>query len=208
VTPPRRSVDRRINPVTPEQWRPVADTLAAAFFDDPVLGWLLPTSARRAGALQRLFAVEARDVVLRHGVSFAAIDPAGVLGAALILPPGHWRTPIHVEARHAIDYARIFGHRIGHALGVLTVLERAHPRYPHYYLPFIGVTPAKHGQGIGGAILSTMLRRCDAEHLPAYLEASSPDNARLYRRHGFLTIRQMQPLGAPRIELMVRRPQR
>jgi GNAT superfamily N-acetyltransferase len=143
VTPPKRSVDRRINPVTPEQWRPVADTLAAAFCDDPVLGWLLPNSARRAGALQRL-----------------------------------------------------------------TVLERAHPRYPHYYLPFIGVTPAKHGQGIGGAILSTMLRRCDAEHLPAHLESSSPDNARFYRRHGFLTIRQMQPLGAPRIELMVRRRQR
>ncbi|MUL62948.1 hypothetical protein BOO86_00610 [Mycobacterium sp. CBMA 234] len=187
-------------------WQDASNVLAEAFFHDPVFGWLLPDSARRGGALQRYFGITARDVVLRHPGSVAVVERGEVLGAALILPPAHWRTPIRVEARHALDYSRVFGRRIGHALGALTAVERLHPRIPHYYLPYIGVVSAAQGQGIGNALLADLTRRCDAERLPAYLEASSPENARLYRRHGFITTRQIRPLGAPPIELMIRRP--
>jgi hypothetical protein len=51
-----------------------------------------------------------------------------------------------------------------------------------------------------------MLDRCDREGLPAYLEASSPDNARLYRRLGFTSLEVVRPLGAPPLELMIRTP--
>ncbi|MEV0670777.1 GNAT family N-acetyltransferase [Mycobacterium sp. NPDC050441] len=204
----QQPVNRRIEALCREDSQTAADVLADAFYTDPVFSWLLPDAARRAEALRRYFAIAARDVVLRHPGSVAAVGPGGAQGAALILPPGHWRTPISVEARHAVAYARIFGRRLGHALGALTAIERAHPRFPHYYLPYIGVVTTARGQGVGSTLLSDLARRCDAEELPAYLEASSPDNARLYRRHGFVTLQQVRPLGAPPIELMVRQPAR
>ncbi|ORA31751.1 GNAT family N-acetyltransferase [Mycobacterium aquaticum] len=200
--------ERRIDAVRRADWPEPARVLAEAFYSDPVFGWLLPDPARRADALERYFTIAARDVVLRHPGSIAARGSSGPLGAALVLPPGHWRTPIAVEARHAVDYARIFGRRLGHALGALTAVERAHPRFAHYYLPYIGVVTAAQGQGVGSALLADVTRRCDAEELPAYLEASSPDNARLYRRHGFVTLQRITPLGSPPIELMLRQPER
>ncbi|TDZ76887.1 GNAT family N-acetyltransferase [Mycobacteroides salmoniphilum] len=197
-----------IDPVARDRWRTVTSALADAFFTDPVIGWLLPDPARRSIALQRFFAIETRDVALVHAISLAAMEDGDAVGAVLVLPPNQWRMPLRVEARHAPDYARIFGRRLGHALGVLTVLERLHPRYPHYYLPYIGVVSVARGQGVGSALLAQTLRRCDADAMPAYLEASSPDNVRLYRRHGFITIGKVRPLGAPPIELMLRRPKR
>ena len=41
------------------------------------------------------------------------------------------------------------------------------------------------GWGLGAALLRPVLDRCDAEKIPAYLEASSPRNRALYERHGF-----------------------
>lgn len=46
----------------------------------------------------------------------------------------------------------------------------------------------------------------DREGVPAYLEASCPDNARLYRRLGFRTLEIVRPLGSPPLELMLREP--
>jgi hypothetical protein len=48
-----------------------------------------------------------------------------------------------------------------------------------------------------------VLERCDREDLPAYLEGSDPDNARLYRRLGFTTQQLLRLLGSPPTELMI-----
>jgi ribosomal protein S18 acetylase RimI-like enzyme len=178
-----------------------------------VFGWLLPEPARRATALRQFFTIEARDVVLPHGLALAApggdappaSDP-GYLGAALVLPPGHWRTPIGMQARHAAEFVQIFGRRLPRAMGVLATLERRHPRDRHVYLPYIGVGPAAQGRGLGTALLAPMLARCDRDGLAAYLEASSPRNARLYERLGFRTLDTINPLGGPPLELMRREP--
>jgi GNAT superfamily N-acetyltransferase len=196
-----------VEAATPAQWAPIADVLADAFRDDPVMGWLLPNRDKRPTALRRIFAIEARDVALGHHSSLVAAGPAGIVGAALILPPGKWRPPMRVEARNSMRFAPIFGRRFGHAGGLVTALEMAHVRYRHYYLAFCGVAATSRGRGVGGALLTELARCCDDEGMPAYLEASSPDNARLYRRHGFRTLRTVRPLGAPPIELMLRQPQ-
>jgi ribosomal protein S18 acetylase RimI-like enzyme len=60
-----------------------------------------------------------------------------------------------------------------------------HPRELHWYLPTIGVQPHLHRVGLGSALLAETLRRCDQEHLPAYLESSNPANTALYQRFGF-----------------------
>jgi GNAT superfamily N-acetyltransferase len=39
----------------------------------------------------------------------------------------------------------------------------------------IGTDPAVRGAGLGQALMRSRLDRCDAEHAPAYLEATKPD---------------------------------
>jgi GNAT superfamily N-acetyltransferase len=188
------------------QWCAVSDALAAAFEDDPVFSWLLPDDATRRRALRRYFAVETRRIVLKHGLSVAGRDRAQVVGSALVLPPGRWRTPVGVQAAFGPRYIQIFGRHLPRALGVLTEMERRHRSEPHVYFPYIGVAPGAQGNGLGTAMMTPVLERCDRDLMPAYLEASNPACARLYERLGFVGTEEIRPLGSPPIRLMWRRP--
>lgn len=56
-------------------------------------------------------------------------------------------------------------------------------------------------------ILKTMkkaLLRCDEEGLPAYLESSNPRNIRLYQRHGFEVMGEIQSGNSPVVTPMFR----
>jgi GNAT superfamily N-acetyltransferase len=85
-------------------------------------------------------------------------------------------------------------------------LGRAHPREPHWYLFALGVVPEATGQGRGTALLAPVLARCDAERLPAYLEASTEDNARVYARLGFERRDEVEILDGVRVRPMLREP--
>ena len=65
------------------------------------------------------------------------------------------------------------------------MMRARHPKEPHWYLHFLGTEPARQGRGIGSAVLKPMLDTCDAQGLPAYLEATSERNRSLYMRNGF-----------------------
>ncbi|MGL5860882.1 MAG: GNAT family N-acetyltransferase, partial [Phycicoccus sp.] len=45
--------------------------------------------------------------------------------------------------------------------------------------------PAHWGRGLGLKLLADTLQVVDADHLPAYLEASNEANVALYARYGF-----------------------
>ncbi|MGH2969837.1 MAG: GNAT family N-acetyltransferase, partial [Solirubrobacteraceae bacterium] len=68
----------------------------------------------------------------------------------------------------------------------------------HWYLDYIAVEPAGQGRGIGSALLRPMLERCDAERMPAYLNASTARSRDLYARHGFEVRSEFRlPFGGP-----------
>lgn len=160
----------------------LTDTLAAAFEDDPVFGWLMPDRRKRRRRLERFFALELRHVVLPAGRVWT--DDAGG-GASLELPPGKWRMPLSAQAIHGPAFTRVFGVRLPFALALITKMEHRHLREPHCYIPYIGVAPDAQGRGLGTRLLGPTLDRCDSERLPAYLEATSERNAALYARLGF-----------------------
>jgi GNAT superfamily N-acetyltransferase len=80
-----------------------------------------------------------------------------------------------------------------------------HPAYEHWYLPLIGVDPPQRGNGLGSALLRHALERADRDHLPAYLEATSPKNKPLYERHGFEEIGVIQFGSSPPMWPMLRK---
>ena len=73
-------------------------------------------------------------------------------------------------------------------LQVMQRMQGFHPKEPYWYLPLIGVDPARQGKGLGGALLRHQLAICDRDGAPAYLESSNPRNISLYERHGFAAL--------------------
>ncbi|MGA9286284.1 MAG: GNAT family N-acetyltransferase [Solirubrobacteraceae bacterium] len=177
----------------------LSQALAEAFMEDPVFSWLMPSKQRRRGRLRRFFAFELRHLVLPRGAAWT-VD--GLNGAALVLPPKAWSSPPRLVMLQGL----CFGARVDRPAGLLAQIERRHLREPHYYFAYIGVSPAAQGQGLGSRLMSPTLERCDAEGLPAYLEASSERNAALYERLGFELQQEIRFAGSPPLRLMVRPP--
>lgn len=161
----------------------VANTLARAFFDDPPTRWVIPDDACRKQRLEKLFHLWMRTLWLAQGECLTTVDHAG---AAMWIPPGGWETPVLQQLLLLPGMALRAGRFTGRLLRAINGLESRHPHTPHFYLPFAGVIPARQGQGIGATLLTPVLERCDRDAVPAYLEASSPVNRRLYERHGFV----------------------
>ncbi|KAG2437053.1 hypothetical protein HYH02_011314 [Chlamydomonas schloesseri] len=61
-------------------------------------------------------------------------------------------------------------------------------RGPFEYVAFLATRPQLWGRGLGSRLLKYLTDRADAAGRWTYLEATSPDNARLYARHGFREI--------------------
>jgi ribosomal protein S18 acetylase RimI-like enzyme len=68
------------------------------------------------------------------------------------------------------------------------------------------VDPAYRGRGLGSALLAHGLAVADQDGLPAYLEATSEDNRRLYERHGFTVIGKIQYGTSPPMWAMRHEP--
>jgi GNAT superfamily N-acetyltransferase len=171
--------------------------LAEAFFDDPVLSWLMPDDRRRLAQLRRYFGIELRHLALARGRVWTTSDLAG---AALTLPPGRWRSPLRVTLLEG----NAFGLRIARAARMGAAIEWRHVHGPHYYVRDVGVLPSMQGRGLGRALMKPTLERCDREGLPAYLEASSERNAALYERLGFRITSVLRVGSCPPLRLMLR----
>jgi GNAT superfamily N-acetyltransferase len=201
--PTGRFADLDLRPATAEDVHRLSAVLAAAFFDDPVFGWLMPKDGRRLAQLRRYFGFDLGHYALPHGHVWTTNE---LNGAALTLPPGKWRVP----PRTTLLHGSAFGVHLLRAARMGAAIEWRHARElrgPHYYVRDIGVHPDMQGNGLGSALLAPTLARCDREVLPAYLEASSERNAALYERHGFQHVKELRVGDSPPLRLMIRPPQ-
>jgi ribosomal protein S18 acetylase RimI-like enzyme len=85
-------------------------------------------------------------------------------------------------------------------------MARYHPREPHWYLPLLGVDPARQGQGLGSRLLEHATWLFDLDGAVAYLESSNPRNVSLYQRHGFEALGRIQVGSSPVFTPMRRDP--
>jgi GNAT superfamily N-acetyltransferase len=180
-----------------------AEALALAFAEDPCWGHLLRDSETRAEKLLAYFTTELETLVPDHREVWVTEDGSG---AAVWAPPGRWRVPLAQTLGEGPRMLGVFGRRLPLALRALLRLERHHPKPGHWYLQYLGVEPRRQGRGLGGALLAPVLARCDAEGVPAYLEASTERNRALYERNGFtLTgVFEMPGRGGPPVREMWR----
>lgn len=168
----------------------LAETLAQAFYDDPVISWIVPSPRRRLAISRRGFELFLRRVWLRHEETYTVGDSAGV---CVWEPPGTWKLGAREQLSLLPAMLRTNGFTLPRLLAALNAVEKDHPEEPHFYLAFIGVKPESRGEGRGSILMHPVLERCDAEKAPAYLEASAPRNRALYERHGFEVTEEMRP---------------
>lgn len=182
----------------------VVRLLDDAFRDDPVSGWVFPGVAYRRRAHPRLMAAFT-DLVLAEGRIDLTED--GAACALWLSVPADDPTdgadddgPAQTRAAVDPDNERI------ELIGRLTA--RVHPSgRAHEYLWMIGVAPERQGEGLGTALIESVLDRCDREGLPVYLEASGDRSRRLYERLGFAcTGRALDLPDGPRMWPMWREP--
>jgi GNAT superfamily N-acetyltransferase len=160
----------------------IAAMLARAFRDDPVMVFMFPDAADRAAKLPRLFAL-----LLDSALPFGGCDIArGGETASIWRPPGRTGISLWEILRHLRAFFSIYGFAgARRALSLLAAMERCHPPEPHWYLMVLGTEPERQGKGFGGIVLRRRLVQIDRAHLPAYLEASRPENVPIYASVGF-----------------------
>jgi ribosomal protein S18 acetylase RimI-like enzyme len=189
---------------SPDEVPAMAGVLARAFHDDPAFSWVLHTDPRRMKILEEGFGLFLSRIWLEQEETYTT---AGTVGVAVWERPDEWKVPVSRQLRMLPAMVKVFGRHLPRVLRALVVLEGKHPREPHYYLPFIGVDPEWQGRGLGSAVLAPILRRCDEERTPAFLEASTPRNRALYERHGFAVTEEFRlGDGAPSQWRMWRTP--
>jgi GNAT superfamily N-acetyltransferase len=187
--------------VTPADRKQLAQTLARAFDDDPVVNWVYRERHRQRRSA-RFFDWSLRRLTSQD-VSWTTDDRDG---AALWALPGRWRESPRELLRLIAITTPAVKLRAPIVLSGLNRIEEAHPREPHLYLAVLGVEPSRQGQGIGSRLLRPGLELCDREGLPAYLETAKERYVPFYTRHGFRVTEEMRLPRGPRVWLMWRDP--
>ncbi|MFF5293030.1 GNAT family N-acetyltransferase [Paractinoplanes globisporus] len=157
----------------------VADVVADAFDHLEVINWLVPDPDRRwqvSRAWYRLYIEHAirgaGQVVLTEDHAACAVwfDRTG---------------PVTEPANYGQRLAALAGAHLGRFEHLDTQMDTHHPSAPHWHLLFLAVRPGQQGRGMGSHLMSHTHKQLDVQGLPAYLEATNDDNARLYRRHRY-----------------------
>ncbi len=164
----------------------IGQALSRAFDGEPNFTYIIPDDTRRARALTWFFGIFVMRLGLRYGEVYTTDDAAG---AAIWMKPdtdvtfggavraGLLAMPFHLGwsgFRRSIKLS-----------GSIEKMRKQTAPKRHWYLMALGVEPARQRQGLGGALLASVLSRADSSDTACYLETFSERNVSYYRRHGF-----------------------
>jgi GNAT superfamily N-acetyltransferase len=193
-----------VRPVVASDVPAVVDMLVRSFADDPVANFMFAGERRLRGGLHSFFTSQIRRQYLAHGQVYTTED---LSGAAVWGPPDRSRQPLRELLQLLPTAPYLASSRMVRALRLLFEIDALHPKEPHWYLATLGAEPARQGQGIGSALLDTVLAQVDEAGDPAYLESSKERNVSLYARFGFEVIDvHRSKVGSPPIWRMWREP--
>lgn len=181
-----------------EQARAFA-TLVSAFADDPVERWLYPERQQYLTHFPEFLGAFGGQAFEEHTVwslgEFSAV--------ALWLPPG---AEPDGDTITTVLTESVAPDKHGDMFSILEQMGAAHPKYPHWYLPWFGVDAALQGRGLGGQLMKACLEVVDLSHLPTYLETPNPRTISFYERHGFEVTGETQVGACPPVVFMLRAP--
>jgi ribosomal protein S18 acetylase RimI-like enzyme len=173
------------------------DTLTLAFAADPVERWLYPEPQQYLAFFPRFLGAFAGEAFAKE-----TVWQAGEFSAVAVwMPPGTKADGAGIVSllTETVDPAK---HQ--DTFAVLEQMDDAHPSFSHWYLPWLGVDPARQGSGLGSRLLTDCLQLVDRDRLPAYLETPNPRTIPFYERHGFAVTGEAQSGQCPPVTFMLR----
>ena len=187
----------------------VVRVLSAAFLDDPVFEWIVPSRDERTALLPGVFEAFAEAYAHHdqtHVVVRAGTPESTVSGVALWAPPGSEPILPHVKDHFYTRIADVAGAHLERFGTVGEIFDAAHPTEPCWFLSLLGVDTGHQGRGFGSAVLREVLDAADRAAEPAYLEATNERNRALYERHGFRHVGDLTLPDGPTSYAMWRDP--
>lgn len=201
-----------IRKLTPHDVDEAGDLLARAFFDYPMITWLMPDTGHRRIALPIFMRISVRWGLLMNEV-FGIGDP--LHGVAIWAPPGlvnadldpHDSIVRYSELLSAIGADAEARHE--RFLAEQRIVRDAELGAQTWYLAWLGVDPAQQRSGAGASLLQDMFARLDPIGDDTYLETEKAANVPYYRRHQFEVISEGAiSSGGPPFWTMRRNPGR
>jgi ribosomal protein S18 acetylase RimI-like enzyme len=179
-----------------------------AFYDDPFFVHLSDRSMLRARGLA-LYIRTHLAVLGETAVTTTARDAAGILvGICVWQRPGTYPLPVANQVREMGGSLRALIPRpasLVKGLRYTLAVEKARPRFDHWYLCLLAADPMVWRRGIGTALLEPSLAAVDEDGLPCYLETQKEANIAYYRRFGFEETERLTPSrGGPPLFTMTR----
>ena len=117
-------------------------------------------------------------------------------GVSIAFEPGRWPLP-EASVIWELGWLAVAG-PLPAARGMRNdrAMRALHPAYPHMYLWFLAVEPARHGGGIGRALLAELHADSAARGVPTYLETGTPANVPFYEGDGYEVLGEIDtPVG-------------
>lgn len=158
----------------------LSEVIAEAFFGLPPSRWLISDPGQR----RRVFPAYFR-LYLEHALAHGVIDTTPGRDAAALWLPVSSAPPPQLPGYQA-RLTAITGPWTEAFLAFDAALDQRHPAgIRHDHLAILAVHPSQQRRGAGTALLQAHHATLDQAGTPAYLEASSQRNRRLYLRHGY-----------------------
>ena len=170
-----------IRPARPDEPAAVGELIAVSFNHLDANAYLVPALADRVTVMAAYF-----TLLTEHAAEHGRIDVVdgddGPAAAAV------W-FDLTRDATDPPDYDNRLTALAGEYRPRFDALDelfaKHHPEDPHWHLAFLAVQPAHQHRGLGSALMRRVHQELDGQGVPTYLEATNPDNVRLYRRHGY-----------------------
>ena len=192
-----------VRTATKADMTPLSQSLARAFYDDPVFSYFIPDHSVRLKKLERVMGILFKLGEPHH----ACFTTTNYESVTLWRPPNEWDVPFWAYITNGPALISAFGGNLPRVLTTMDMMEKTHPHTPHWYLQTIGTDPAFQGKGYGGVIMRHTLNVADAAHMTCYLESSKDTNIPIYQSFGFELTGEMQvPGGGLKIWPMWRKP--
>lgn len=167
----------------------ILDILTRSFEDNKSVNYVVKQDRSRIHRIKRLM-----DYSFNMCIAFGEVWMDDDRQAcALILFPDKKRSSFRTLIWDLKLALSVIG--IGSVIAVLkreAMIKSNHPREPFAYLWFIGVNPQVQGKGVGSALMQGVIRECEQNKRPIYLETSMQRNLPFYEKLGFEIFSSLQ----------------
>jgi ribosomal protein S18 acetylase RimI-like enzyme len=196
-----------VQPIRANQVAKLGQTMSKAFFDDPLMEYMVPDIEKRL-KIGNWFMAKAIGYCHKWGEVYADADLSG--GAAWLSPgnttmstlriirAGLWQMPFRIGLSGMSRFNRLDGE-------TAKVHKKLMPG-DHWYLLMLGVDPGKQKSGIGSAAIDVGAAKAQQAGLPVYLETMTQTNVEYYMKRGFEIGEEFDIEGNLHTWAMVRNP--